>query len=308
MPSYQFDSSPTSKFNLTMADSQPAKKTGRRRRKPSSSRQPSPCASDSEQDGDGGMCPTCSGNLPAMEDKLDKILASINNVEQRLTSLELKYHDVNNQVMSNKSDLADLKSSVTLVHDMYDNTKKQLDKKIEYNLNIIRKLEDKIDDIHNRSRRNNIVIQGVPEGSEAGSESCEDFVSGFLANHMQLEGADGIEIDRAHRTGQLPATSGTPRPRPIHCRLLRYADRQFILKNASKHLKNNKYKEHNIYITDDVTPKVRGERKELRESYLRRIQKDERVHFAYIPWSVPALIRYKIRDGPFRSFRLGGAA
>ncbi len=64
---------------------------------------------------------------------------------------------------------------------------------------------------------------------------------------MKLEGVDSIELERAHRTGQPPDTTGTAaanprRPRLIHCRLLRSGDRQHILKNAAKLLKNNKYK------------------------------------------------------------------
>ena len=212
---------------------------------------------------------------------------------------------------SNTTDIAELKTSVTFVQETHDAIKAQINKKTEYNLRIIRNLEDKIDDIQNRSRRNNVVIQGVPEGSETGSGSCEDFVRELLTSHLKLQGADEIEIDRAHRTGPPPGTGSavsSPRPRPIHCRLLRYGDRQYILKNALKHLKNNKFKGNNIFITDDVTPKVRAHRKELREIHLRRIQREKRVHFAYIPWSVPAMISYKIHDGPFKSFRLGGDA
>ena len=73
----------------------------------------------------------------------------------------------------------------------------------------------------------------------------------------------------------------------------------------SKCVVNNKYKGQNIFITDDVTPKITAQRKELREMHLRRIQRDDRVYFAFIPWSVPEMIRYKVRDGPFKSFRLG---
>ena len=67
------------------------------------------------------------------------------------------------------------------------------------NLGVIRRIEDHIDDINNRNRRNNIVIHGVPEGSEAG-QTCEEFVHDLLTNHLKLEGANSIEIDRARLT------------------------------------------------------------------------------------------------------------
>ena len=217
---------------------------------------------------------------------------------------------------SNTTDIADLKTSVTFVQETHDAIKSQINKKTwiqpKDHPDDRRQL---IDDIQNRSRRNDIVIQGVPEGSEAQSRSCENFVHELLTSHLKLEGADEIVIDRAHRTGPPPGagqavTLSSPRPRPIHCRLLRHNDRQYILKNAAKHLKNNKFKSKNVFISDDVTPKVRAQRKdkEMREMHLRRIQGEERVHFAYIPWSVPAMIRYKIRDDPFRCYRLEGDA
>ena len=53
-------------------------------------------------------------------------------------------------------------------------------------------LERKLEDLENRSKRNNIVIWNVPEDAEKDS-SCQDIVS-----NMKLEG--DLEIMRAHRT------------------------------------------------------------------------------------------------------------
>ncbi|KAJ7358834.1 transposition, RNA-mediated [Desmophyllum pertusum] len=69
-------------------------------------------------------------------------------------------------------------------------------------------LEEKLDDLENRSKRNNIVIWNIPEGAEKDS-SCQDVVSNILSDHMQLEG--NLEIMRAHRTtgsGRLNLRSG----------------------------------------------------------------------------------------------------
>ena len=53
-------------------------------------------------------------------------------------------------------------------------------------------LERKLEDLENRSKRNNIVIWNIPEDAEKDS-SCQDIVS-----IMKLEG--DLEIMRAHRT------------------------------------------------------------------------------------------------------------
>ena len=58
-------------------------------------------------------------------------------------------------------------------------------------------LEKKLDDLENRSKRNNIVIWNIPEGAEKDT-SCQEIVSNILSVHMQLEG--DLEIMRAHRT------------------------------------------------------------------------------------------------------------
>ena len=58
-------------------------------------------------------------------------------------------------------------------------------------------LESKLEDLENRSKRNNIVIWNIPEGAEKDS-SCQDIVTNILNQHMKLEG--DLEIMRAHRT------------------------------------------------------------------------------------------------------------
>ena len=127
----------------------------------------------------------------------------------------------------------------------------------------------------------------------------------LFTNHMQLE--EGIEVMRAHRTGlkRNSSNSDTPKPRPIHVCLLRYTDKSYILKNAAAKLKNNNYKDFSVFISDDVSRRVRIERAELRKNHLPLIKERENVLFAFIPWSIPAQILYK-EDGTdkLKSFTL----
>ena len=41
---------------------------------------------------------------------------------------------------------------------------------------------------------------------------------------------------------------------------------------------------------------VRDEQKRLKESHINEISSQEEVDFAYIPWSVPMRILYKVKD------------
>ena len=82
----------------------------------------------------------------------------------------------------------------------------------------------------------------------------------------------------------------------LHVALLRYPDKQFILRNAAAKLKDNPYLDAKIFISDDVSKAVRDERKILKDRHLEEIRNREDVEYAFIPWSVPPRILYKGND------------
>ena len=84
--------------------------------------------------------------------------------------------------------------------------------------------------------------------------------------------------------------------KPIHVALLRYPDKQFILKNAAAKLKDNPYLGAKIFISDDVSKAVRDQRKILKDRHLEDILSREDVEYAFIPWSIPPRILYKGND------------
>ena len=143
------------------------------------------------------------------------------------------------------------------------------------------------------------MIWNIPEGAEKDS-SCQKIVSNILSVHMQSEG--DLEIMRAHRTNirrqNNTGEAATSLPRPVHVYLLRYTDKQYILRNAASALKDNLFQEANLYTSDDVSKKVRDDRKKLKEQHIDEIRAREDVDFAYIPWNVPARILYKVKDSP----------
>ena len=66
----------------------------------------------------------------------------------------------------------------------------------------------------------------------------------------------------------------------------------------AKTLKNNPYKESNLYISDDVKKDVRDQCKQLKEKHLNNLRQKEEVVFAFVPWTIPARIVYKVKDQP----------
>lgn len=101
-----------------------------------------------------------------------------------------------------------------------------------------------------RSKRNNIVIGGAEEGSEGAYISMEEFVSVAILQGL-MNSEREVEVMRAHRTNIKQDTNNPPKPRPTHVYLLRYTDRVFILKSAASKLRDNKYKNSQLFISDD---------------------------------------------------------
>ena len=146
-----------------------------------------------------------------------------------------------------------------------------------------------IEDLQNRSKRNNIVIWGVEEGSEGAYTPMEEFVSvAIFQGRMNLERE--VEVMRAHRTNIKQDANNLPKPRPIHVYLLRYTNRVFILKSAASKLKDNKYKNTQLFISDDVSRAIRKEQAKFRKDYLPAVKAKTNVQLAFIPWSVPVQV------------------
>ncbi len=94
--------------------------------------------------------------------------------------------------------------------------------------NQLEQLTEKMTDMEDRSRINNVRLVGLPEGAEGSN------AAGFLRVNLSmwilsLKGRD-IEIDRAHHV--YDGGRGSNRPRILIFRVLRWHDRSEILKGA----------------------------------------------------------------------------
>lgn len=90
-------------------------------------------------------------------------------------------------------------------------------------------LEDKIADMEDRSRRDNLRVHGVPENAE--TLNVLAFLSDVIPRWFPNLGS--VEIMRAHRVGAPKEdTNGRPVPRTIILKLLRFTNRDKILKAA----------------------------------------------------------------------------
>ncbi|KAJ7997157.1 hypothetical protein DPEC_G00226040 [Dallia pectoralis] len=107
---------------------------------------------------------------------------------------------------------------------------RQFKKDTGYCISELGKLQQKVNVLEDRGRRNNVVrLVNLPSGIEG------DDPAGFLRKMLptwipELAKSPPLEIDRAHRIH----SNNAARPRTMIFRLLRYPDRQAILQGARK--------------------------------------------------------------------------
>lgn len=115
----------------------------------------------------------------------------------------------------------------------------------------------KIDSLDNQSRRNNLIIDGLTQDNAFESRpDSEKKVREFFNDKLKID-PKSIEIERAHRIGNMKQQI-TTKPRPIVVKFLCYKDKDLILTKAKAHLKNT-----GVYVNEDFSDRIRKKRAEL---------------------------------------------
>ena len=179
--------------------------------------------------------------MSATEGKFDTVLTKMDDLLKAKAKQEVKFNSIlekleNLEISQKKTadDVKDLKQSYGFSEEQVTEVKNDIAEKASHRE--LTKLEKKIDDLENRSKRNNILIWGLREDADKEYDSLELFLAhNFFGNHM---GIKDIEVMRAHRTNIKERAATATKPRPIHVYLLRYTDKVMILKAAAKALKD----------------------------------------------------------------------
>ena len=110
----------------------------------------------------------------------------------------------------------------------------------------------KLDDLENRSRRNNIVVYGVAESGQETWDNTEDKLCETLTENLAMD-VTKDHFERVHRIGK--RTQGKDRPIVAMCG--RYKTKEQIIRAARDR------KPDGLYINEDFSEAVRKERKAL---------------------------------------------
>uniref|UniRef100_A0A3Q3F6N2 L1 transposable element RRM domain-containing protein n=1 Tax=Labrus bergylta TaxID=56723 RepID=A0A3Q3F6N2_9LABR len=164
---------------------------------------------------------------------LEKISTTLESQSKRITAAEQRVSDVEDTVAGLEARLADAEKKMKV-------------------------MADGIVDMENRSRRDNIRVLNLKEGTEG--KRPIDFFESWLPTVLSLEASPGtksrIKIDRAHRSlGPRGA-----RPRPVIIRLHNSRDKPRIMA-AVRATPNLEYEGQRIFIHQDLSSVVRERRR-----------------------------------------------
>lgn len=176
---------------------------------------------------------------PTAAQQLQTILENQAAFDRRLTGI----HDQLAQIQTNTDGLAGLVASV-----------QELNAKIEVLEHTVKTQAERLSELENRSRRNNLLVFGVKEGSpESESDLKVSVVDNIFGKKLNVHVKT---IERIHRLGK-------QRPghiRPVIMRFYDFKEKDTILRNCSK------LKGTSISVSNDYSKETVAVRKKLWDS------------------------------------------
>uniref|UniRef100_H3A8K1 L1 transposable element RRM domain-containing protein n=1 Tax=Latimeria chalumnae TaxID=7897 RepID=H3A8K1_LATCH len=155
-------------------------------------------------------------------------------------------------------------------------------------------LWDRVQDLENRCRCNNIRVLGIPGGAKLGFQVAPQFPMSFLQDCFNLEAGQEFEIEKAHRSLAPKPVQGQ-RPRPFIARFFRFQDRERVLQ-LSLEAGSTWWHGEKIMVIPDLSPELAAQRCKFTSARQRCMQLG--VHYAL---QYPAVLRVSV-DSQTRRF------
>ena len=184
-------------------------------------------------------------NIKITNDRLDRISQDVTHLKQ---SLEFTQEQMKEEINKIKKDLKDLDKNINEVQ------QDLLDPKY---------VSSKLIELEDRSRRNNLRIDGIDEKPNKTWDECESPVQELIDVNLDL--TDTIEFERCHQIStQTNSSKNQNRSRTIICKVTKFTDKQKILKSAK--CLNDK----EIFIYEDFCKNTMDLRKKIIEQSIRK--------------------------------------
>ncbi|XP_065662636.1 uncharacterized protein LOC136085270 [Hydra vulgaris] len=151
-----------------------------------------------------------------------------------------------------EKDIEELKHSLNYYEELIDEKVKKANVFSKEDNSEITRIQKKLREIEDRSRRNNLKVDGINKNE---GESWKESELKVKKVFEELLSVKNVQIERAHRTGKKEPN----KPRTIVIKLLDFKDKVAILSKSSN------LKGKNIYINEDFCSETTQIRKGLRE-------------------------------------------
>ena len=151
-----------------------------------------------------------SGNFEISKQQISELKKEINELRQSIEHTENVLEDKVARVEENLGHIE------RRVREMYDY---QQDPTF---------IEDKLIDLEDRSRRNNLRVDGIKERPNGTWEDCQNELHTLFKESLGIE--EKVVIEKAHSVKTDKSKKGNT-PRTIVCRILNYKDKVKILRN-----------------------------------------------------------------------------
>ncbi|XP_075555559.1 uncharacterized protein LOC142588016 [Dermacentor variabilis] len=203
----------------------------------------------------------------AQEEKLDLVAGSILRVEASNSALQESVNKVLHMHVELKNDLEKLTKRVLDLEQKV--AAAPCAQSITSSDNGLVGVQEKIDDLENRSRRSNVLFYGLTDSARSETwEESERLVSNFCTQKL---GLTVTSISRAHRVGRF----SSEKKRPIIAKFFNEKEVELVLSRGHK-LKNT-----NFSISRDYSEAVREKRRKLLQ-FSRTMKKDgDRVRLVF---------------------------
>lgn len=150
-----------------------------------------------------------------IEDSLKPLQTSVNALGAKVDSFQARLTATETTAGENFARLVTVEASVTTLQEQN------------------KKLMEHVEDLENRSRRSNLRVVGIPEGSENGRDPVQ-FMSELLRDCLGDVFTEPPELERAHRSLAPKPREGQP-SRSFIVRFLRFQQKEAALRWARNH-------------------------------------------------------------------------
>ena len=144
----------------------------------------------------------------------------------------------------------------------------------------------KVDDLENRSRRDNLIFFGVPEVAE--KENCSELLVDLLENFVGVPDFNRNHIERCHRTPSFKPSGPQSKPRIIHVKFSSYQTKELVRKACIQKFKESTYKGQKIFVGEDFSKRIQTLRKNQMDEFKRLQREGKKPFFMY-----PAVVKYR---------------